>query len=332
MLYHFAVSHEDPQIQYGYTGNRAQGIIASYASGTMSDITIENVESYYGSAWGMVLYKGNQFAVGNIAVHSVHAGSQMTASQAQSLTLPNLMPLACSVEQRDGANITSLSGNTQFEDVVGSDIIGHKLCDNPTNNYGDLLGVCDESDCAMFDGDTMNGKGSSFHSPAHSSYGSSSGGERVESAPIAVDPPSIPMVYTPGDDEMSLDDINVAEGFVAVHSACNLLEDGIHYILPYGSEDGHLLPVVCNDGNTILDPSLSFERYQSYFSSLYMYDEGIAGPELDDFASWREWFLPLESSEKYIYGVSDVCKNMLCLLLQSSFSLIVDDFSRSIGL
>merc|ERR1719295_209743 len=104
---------------------------------------------------------------------------------------------------------------------------------------------------------------------------------------------------------------SVADGYVDVHTACNQLEDGVQYILPYGSSDDNydLLPVVCNDGNTILDPSLSFERYRQYFSSLYMYDEGIAGPELDDFSSWREWWLPLESSEQFIYGVSDDCSS-----------------------
>ena len=272
----------------------------------MRDIVIENVESFYGSAWGMVLYKGNHFAVGDIAVRSVYAGTQLTASQAQDLTLPNLMPLACSVEQRDGANITSLSGNVRFEDVVGSDILGHKLCNNPTNNYGDLLGVCNDTECAMFEGDTMNGQ----HSTGSVSGSSSSGGDRVETAPIAVDPPSVPMVFTPIDGEGTFDGSSVADGFVAVHSACNFLEDGLQFILPYGSQEGRLLPVVCNEGNTILDPSLSFERYGEYFSSLYMYDEGIAGPDLDDFASWREWYLPFESAEQFIYGVSDVGLNV----------------------
>merc|ERR1719361_2515740 len=156
----------------------------------------------------------------------------MTASQAQSLTLPNLMPLACSVERRDGANITSLSGNALFEDVVGSDILGHKLCNNPTNNYGDLLGVCDDSDCSMFEGDTMNGQstssGSNSGSKSGSNSGSNSGGDREESAPIAVGPPSIPMIYTM-DNHHSNTTTTVADGYVVVHTACNLLEDGVQY-------------------------------------------------------------------------------------------------------
>ncbi len=48
----------------------------------------------------------------------------------------------------------------------------------------------------------------------------------------------------------------------------------------------------CNNGNTILDATLSFERYSKYFSSLYMYDIGIAGPDLNEKA--------IMSDERYI--------------------------------
>ncbi len=62
-------------------------------------------------------------------------------------------------------------------------------------------------------------------------------------------------------------------------SACNdVSENGIQYILPCGLYDINnfpLLPVICNNGNTILNPILSFERYSKYFSSFYMYDIGI---------------------------------------------------------
>eukprot|EP00486_Rosalina_sp_Unknown_P011600 CAMPEP_0201592860 /NCGR_PEP_ID=MMETSP0190_2-20130828/190632_1 /ASSEMBLY_ACC=CAM_ASM_000263 /TAXON_ID=37353 /ORGANISM="Rosalina sp." /LENGTH=876 /DNA_ID=CAMNT_0048051805 /DNA_START=469 /DNA_END=3099 /DNA_ORIENTATION=- len=246
--YHYpTVSHEDPQIQYGYTGNRAQGIIASYASGTMSDITVENIESYYGSAWGMVLYKGNEFGLSNINVKSVYAGTQLTATEAQALTLPNEMPLACSVELRDEAIVTS---DVEFADIVGQDVIGHKLCNNPTNNYGDLLGSCDVESCHMYDGDTMQGSATG-----------GTGGDRVETAPVAIDPPTDPLMYDSEADETQFTDITVPDGSIGIKSACNDLEDGIQYILPYGEyneETAPLLPVMCNGGNTILDPSLNF--------------------------------------------------------------------------
>lgn len=103
------------------------------------------------------------------------------------------------------------------------------------------------------------------------------------------------------------------EDMTTVHSACNDLDDGIHYILPYGlyhEEHYPLLPVWCDRGSTILDVSLAFDRYQQYFSSLYLYDKGISGPSLDDFASWREWWLPFENRDikaVFEYGVSDDC-------------------------
>jgi len=293
------ISHEDPQIQYGYTGNRAQGMIASHATGNLTGVHIENIESYYGSAWGMVLYRGCEFTIENVAVSSVYAGTQLTANEAMSLTLPNYTPLACSVELRDNATVTSLS---DFADVIGHDVIGHKLCNNPTNNFGDLLGECESSECRMFDGDSMTGS-----SGSNSMAGSGSGGDRVETAPISVDPPSLPMAI----DEEAPAVFEVDAGYAAVYSACNGLSDGVQYILPYGelNEEHPLLPVMCNAGNTILDASLSFDRYAKYFSSLYMYDVGIAGPELDDFVSWRDWFLPMEDSGEFVYGVSDDCSS-----------------------
>ncbi len=40
-----------------------------------------------------------------------------------------------------------------------------------------------------------------------------------------------------------------------------------------------------------------------------MYDIGIAGHDLNDFNTWREWYLPNIDSEKddYIYGISSDC-------------------------
>lgn len=99
-------------------------------------------------------------------------------------------------------------------------------------------------------------------------------------------------------------------GSVGIKSACNDLSDGVQYILPYGyyhTDTAPLLPVICSNGHTILDVSLSFERYSAYFSSLYMYDVGIAGPTIEDFHTWREWYLPIESSQTFIYGISDNC-------------------------
>ena len=116
--------------------------------------------------------------------------------------------------------------------------------------------------------------------------------------------------------ENSTSDDIIDTDTISIYSACNTLQDGIQYILPYGdfSSTLHpLLPVTCNDGNTILNPSLSFETYQYYFSSLYMYDIGIAGPNLDDFSNWRQWYLPQITDDTkmtdYTYGISPDCSS-----------------------
>eukprot|EP00485_Elphidium_margaritaceum_P008249 CAMPEP_0202688380 /NCGR_PEP_ID=MMETSP1385-20130828/3905_1 /ASSEMBLY_ACC=CAM_ASM_000861 /TAXON_ID=933848 /ORGANISM="Elphidium margaritaceum" /LENGTH=1949 /DNA_ID=CAMNT_0049343345 /DNA_START=200 /DNA_END=6049 /DNA_ORIENTATION=+ len=113
-----------------------------------------------------------------------------------------------------------------------------------------------------------------------------------------------------------LDSLHLTDDdLVVVPSACNNMADGLQYILPYGlyaTSDYPLLPVMCSNGDTILDPSLSFETYEKYFSSLYMYDVGIGGPALEDFATWRTWFLPFENRDikaVFEYGVSEDCNS-----------------------
>eukprot|EP01084_Bolivina_argentea_P286092 490717_1 len=121
------------------------------------------------------------------------------------------------------------------------------------------------------------------------------------------------MEFTSSIDDPTIDTISI-------YTACNTLPNGLQYILPYGdfSSTTHpLLPVTCSNGNTILDPSLSFTTYTYYFSSLYMYDIGIAGPDLNDFSTWREWYLPDINDENdnnqnkdiYMYGISDDCES-----------------------
>eukprot|EP01084_Bolivina_argentea_P286091 490715_1 len=119
------------------------------------------------------------------------------------------------------------------------------------------------------------------------------------------------MEFTSSIDDPTIDTISI-------YTACNTLPNGLQYILPYGdfSSTTHpLLPVTCSNGNTILDPSLSFTTYTYYFSSLYMYDIGIGGPDLNDFNSWRQWYLPeisitdKQNTYNIQYGISEDCTN-----------------------
>eukprot|EP01083_Nonionella_stella_P280712 954966_1 len=165
------------------------------------------------------------------------------------------MPLACSVELRDDANVTSVNDN-EFNDIIGIDIIGHKLCNNPTNKYGDVLGICDIENCHMYDGDTMDGKPLTTEpattepattepaieeSQSSGSGGNNEGGGRIETAPVAVDPPSDPLIYIPENEYI---DVDIPSGSIGVGSSCNNLENGLQYILPYGIFDEDLYPLL----------------------------------------------------------------------------------------
>jgi len=119
--------------------------------------------------------------------------------------------------------------------------------------------------------------------------------------------------HTLCEDSLHLNEADLVEVASACRDGLELTPDGVAYILPYGIYDADtfpLLPVRCDGDATILDASLSFERYQKYFSSLYLYDTAIAGPALDDFVSWREWFLPVENrdvKQVFAFGTSEDC-------------------------
>merc|ERR1712154_525319 len=88
----------DKDIQYGYTGNNVHGILTDYATGSLQDVTVRNVESWHGSAIGIAVYKGSTAEFGgSIAVDNIAAGTKMSDSQSQQLTLPNTAPFVCSV-------------------------------------------------------------------------------------------------------------------------------------------------------------------------------------------------------------------------------------------
>ena len=88
----------DKDIQYGYTGNNVHGILTDYASGSLHDVIVRNVESWHGSAIGIAVYKGSNAEFGgSIAVDNISAGTKMSDSQSEQLTLPNSPPFVCSV-------------------------------------------------------------------------------------------------------------------------------------------------------------------------------------------------------------------------------------------
>lgn len=90
----------------------------------------------------------------------------------------------------------------------------------------------------------------------------------------------------------------------ALHSSCLDLKDGQHYLQiltdeefrsVHPSHDPSLAaPIVhakCDFGYTIIDPSFDSD-WEKYFSSIHKWQVNTIGPDLDDHASWNEWFLP----------------------------------------
>ena len=97
---------------------------------------------------------------------------------------------------------------------------------------------------------------------------------------------------------------------IYIPSSCDNLVDGVHYVKP--SSDGEVIPVVCNDGYTIINLQLNQESVASYFTSWYQthWDEnGIFSPDCDVLidsdetdnggTSWRDWWSPATSDTKF---------------------------------
>ena len=128
----------------------------------------------------------------------------------------------------------------------------------------------------------------------------------------------------------------------ALHSSCLDLKDGQHYLQPLTDEEFHSVhashdestsaPIVhakCDFGYTIIDPSFDSD-WQSYFSSIHQWQVNTIGPDLDDHASWSDWFFPSrivpqittkrtllrdhdvhESPPDFVYSISPDCQKCI---------------------
>jgi len=129
---------EDIDIQYGYTGTRAHGLVVDYTSGEYTNIRIENIESYHGEANGMTIYKESYVNLHNINVRNINAGTQLNADSVQKLVSPNLVPRACAVDIRPNTYVQYIDGdardNLQFD---ANEIRGFEVCDLFVSNPND---------------------------------------------------------------------------------------------------------------------------------------------------------------------------------------------------
>eukprot|EP01083_Nonionella_stella_P216978 779289_1 len=137
------ISKEDESIQYGgYTGNQARGIVVDYAMGVFEDIVVENVNSLYGSSWAIVIYKQSNIELkGLIQMNGIYAGSQMTDTQVQSLTLPNVTPKACSLEVSTDANVIWSDNGIVRHTVIGYDVCNEDVTTEPSTTSSVALFV-----------------------------------------------------------------------------------------------------------------------------------------------------------------------------------------------
>eukprot|EP01083_Nonionella_stella_P271428 919701_1 len=84
----------------------------------------------------------------------------------------------------------------------------------------------------------------------------------------------------------------------SISSSCKT--DGLYYIKP--TVDGAIIPVLCNDGYTMLDASLNYDALSTYFTTMYKYgdaDKTIYGTDCSDSSGWRDWYTPANENTKF---------------------------------
>ena len=88
---------------------------------------------------------------------------------------------------------------------------------------------------------------------------------------------------------------------IEISSSCNDKEvDGLYYIKP--THQGEVIPVICNNGYTMIDASLNFDSIASYLTSLYRYgndDKAMYGTDCADNGGWRDWWTPANDLTKF---------------------------------
>jgi len=253
---------EQEDIQYGYTGNRAQGVMIVSADGTLDDVEIYDVASLSGSAHGVVIYKESNIGATNVRTRNIQAGQAMTQSNVEGLTLPNYTPLACSVELRGESTLYSTVDRDDLGDITGHFIIGYQLCTDEDDAEYARVGQCQWCYNKNADSDIDTNGGVLFNDP---------------------------------DDE----DANDVHKQVDIASDCTNLDDGLQYILPDPSV-GTVIPVTCDNGWTMLNGALTPNIYDYFTSySLSHRDNTIILPQTDDHTSWRNWFIPADDDTSF---------------------------------
>ena len=99
----------------------------------------------------------------------------------------------------------------------------------------------------------------------------------------------------------SISIVNVSCETVSISSSCNTkTKNGLYYIKPI--IDGEIIPVICNNGYTMIDASLNLDSYSGYFTSLYRYGDDrrpMYGTDCSDSSGWRDWFIAANENTKF---------------------------------
>merc|ERR1711933_14795 len=122
------ITFEDIDIQFGYTGSRAHGMVIDYTSGDYTNIKIEDIESYHGEANGLTIYKESYVNLANIEVNSVNAGTKLSDDDVKEMVLPNYVPRACGLDIHDDTDIQYVEGE-DIDNLIFNDIYGFEVCD-----------------------------------------------------------------------------------------------------------------------------------------------------------------------------------------------------------
>jgi hypothetical protein len=118
------ITFEDVDIQFGYTGTRAHGMVIDYASGDYTNVHIENVESWHGEANGQTIYKESFVNLQNIRVSNTKAGIHLNENDVQQIVLANYVPRACAVDIHDEADVEYVDGADVDNLVFDRHLIG----------------------------------------------------------------------------------------------------------------------------------------------------------------------------------------------------------------
>ena len=106
--------------------------------------------------------------------------------------------------------------------------------------------------------------------------------------------------------------------YVDIYSHCDTtpnsnihINNGLYYIKPF--EDGPIIPTICSNGYTMIDPSLdlTLDNIPSYLSS-WDYSRlslNYIITNLDDTSTFREWWLPSNDDTKF--RIAHECKQCL---------------------